>query len=277
MFDRILVAVDGSDCSRRAARFGLELARTYGATAELVHVSDGSADEERGEALLAEVAELAADAGVDAATHLAEGRRVASAIVERAEATDADLVVVGREGDAGLTETLLGSVAERVLRTATPPVLVVPDVDRPAAVTAVLAPTDGSDVAERAAPYATDVAERYGATLHVLNAVDVQAEAGAFAAGGVDEEWIERRRERGREHVDRYAERVRETAADVAVTEAVRQGRVHEVVCEYASEQGVDLVALASQDESNLAGHLLGSTADRVLRCSDAPVLVVSD
>jgi nucleotide-binding universal stress UspA family protein len=288
MFDHILLAVDGSEPSRRAARLGLVLADAYGASVEALYVversdaADGrdgdAADRDRLETLREAVALVVPEGGVDVETTVVEGEP-APTISSRVEESGADLVAMGRHGRAGVGERLLGSVTDRVLRHSAVPVLTAPATDPTAPVGLdggdVLATTDGSDAAERAAPYAGSVAGRFDARLHVLNVVDVAAEAGLFDAGGVSESYVERLERAGQESVDAYVDRVRETEPDVDAERAVLRGRPHETIGEYVAGHGVDLVAIASRGTSSVAGQLLGSLADRVLRVVDAPVLVV--
>ncbi|MFB6161344.1 MAG: universal stress protein [Haloferacaceae archaeon] len=287
-FGHVLVAVDGSEPSRRALRVGLAFADAYDATVEVLHVVATSraataderdaeaAREDRRAALRETVAGMSHEADVE--LRVEEGRPAAT-ISARAEASGADLVALGRHGHGGLGERLLGSVAEKVLRHSDVPVLTTAATEPTAPVGLeggdVLAPTDGSDAAARAAPYGAAVADRFGARLHVARAVDVQAEAGIFDAGGVSEAYVERLEGTARESIDAYVERVRETSPDVAVERAVLRGRPHEALAEYAAGHDVDLVAIASRGQSSLAGQLLGSVADRVLRVVDVPVLVV--
>lgn len=287
MFDRILIAVDGSSCSRRAAAYGLGVASAYDAAVDVVHaVEPGTLEDEavhrqrreRGEELLDAVTGLAGGLDVDVETQLVEGN-VPASLVSHIDDHGADLVVLGRQGKGGLGERLLGSVAERVLRGTDVPVLVVPGVDpldpEETSFERVLATTDGSETAERAAPVAADVARKYGASLHAVTVVDVEAEAGVFDAGGVTEEYVERLEERGEEYVDSFSDRVRETAPDVTVKSAVLRGVPHLALEEYTVANDIDLLVLASVGESSLAGHLLGSTADRLLRVVEVPVLVI--
>jgi nucleotide-binding universal stress UspA family protein len=273
MFERILIPVDGSTCARRAAAFGLTLAKQYGAAVEVVHAHRG--DEERGREALDAAAEMAAELDVAAETELIEGKPPA-AIAKRAADGDVDLVVMGTEGRSGLRDRLLGSVTERVLRRTDAPVLVVPDGDleRDTGSTYgdVLVTTDGSDLAEQAGPYASDVARQFGATLHLLAVVDVQSEAGVFDAGGVDREYVERLESKGRDAVSRLAERVDE---DVDTRSSVVRGSPAEEIAAYVADNGVDLIVMSSEGESNLADQLLGSVTGGVLRSADVPVLVV--
>jgi nucleotide-binding universal stress UspA family protein len=276
MFDRFLIATDGSDCARRAAKYGLELAARYDAAVDVVSVYRG--DEAQGQATLDEIADLAADVGVAVDTELLSGKPARS-IVDYADETGADLIVVGRRGRSSVRERLLGSITERVLRRSGPPVLTVPegDIDDDTGTTYgnVLVTTDGSDLAADAGPYAAEVAGRFEAVLHVLNAVDVQAEAGVFNAGGVDREYIERLERKGQRAVDDLISGLDATALDVR--EAVVQGYAPEVIAEYVDDNDVDLVVMSSEGQSNLAGQQLGTVAGRVLRTVDRPVLVVTE
>jgi nucleotide-binding universal stress UspA family protein len=276
MFDRLLIATDGSDCARRAAKYGLELAARYDAGVDVVSVYRG--DEAQGQATLDDIADLAADVGVAVDTELLSGKP-AKSIVDYAADAGADLVVVGRRGRSGVRERLLGSITERVLRRSGPPVLTVPgtevDADTGTAYDDVLVTTDGSDLAAEAGPYAADIARRFDALLHVLNAVDVQAEAGVFNAGGVDREYIERLETKGQKAVDDLIAGLDST--DLDIRDAVVQGYAPDVIAEYAADNDVDMVVMSSEGQSNLAGQQLGTVAGRVLRTVDRPVLVVTE
>jgi nucleotide-binding universal stress UspA family protein len=276
MFDRCLIATDGSDCARRAAKYGLELAARYDAAVDVVSVYRG--DEAQGQATLDDIADLAADVGVAVDTELLSGKP-AKSIVNYADETGADLIVVGRRGRSGVRERLLGSITERVLRRSGPPVLTVPegDIDDGTGTTYenVLVTTDGSDLAADAGPYAAEVASRFEAVLHVLNAVDVQAEAGVFNAGGVDREYIERLERNGQRAVDDLISGL--DSADLDIREIVVQGYAPDVIAEYVDDNDVDLVVMSSEGQSNLAGQQLGTVAGRVLRTVDRPVLVVTE
>jgi nucleotide-binding universal stress UspA family protein len=292
MYDHIVVPVDGSDAAARAARHGLALAAAFDATVDVLHVVErgalrrlrGDDDRERlrehGAAALAEVESLAAEAGRPVETTLREGRPVA-AIDAFARERDADLVVVGRQGATGVGERLLGGVTEGLLGRSAAPLLVVPTAapDHPD-YGRVLLPTDGSENAARATPHAAAVAGRTGAALHVLNVVDVQAAAGLFAAGGLDEAFLERLTEAGEAAVADAAADLRETDPDLAVTEAVVRTESFDGaaprICGYAETQAVDLVVMGSHGQSNLSRRLLGSVASAVVRTADVPVLVVT-
>ncbi len=135
--ERILVAHAFTPACEQALAWALGLAAGLGGTVEAVHVVNtaaldalfGPPDPKLWEEALAHatrrLAEVAAAAAHPALTHKVLEGPAASVIVDHATATRADLIVVGTAGRSGLGRVLMGSVAERVVRTATCPVLVV--------------------------------------------------------------------------------------------------------------------------------------------------------
>lgn len=295
MYDRIVIAVDGSDEATRAATHGLELAAAFDASVDVLHVVERralrlarSADEtdrlrERGEAILETVEAAASEIDQPVTTELVEGDPSVR-ITERASERDASLIVVGRRGLTGSGRRLLGGVAERVLHRSDVPVLVVPGTDRAAGsedgYDRVLVPTDGSENAELATPHGVAIAREYGATVHVLTVVDLQAAGGPFDVGGLDGEFVDRLEARGADAVESVAADVADAAPDLDVETVVRRtttaNRIAAGVREYVADRDVDLVVMGSHGRSNLRGRLLGSVASGVLRTVDVPVLVVT-
>ncbi|APW99631.1 universal stress protein UspA [Halobiforma lacisalsi AJ5] len=136
-YDGVLVPTDGSDLALAAVRRGSELAARHDASVTLLSVvdepalgiasgvdsiADRLADDARDH--LAEAATVASDAGADEVATEVEFGSPPREIRSRAAEPDVDLVVMGTHGRTGLEQRLLGSVTERVLRTAPVPVLV---------------------------------------------------------------------------------------------------------------------------------------------------------
>lgn len=144
LYDRILVPTDGSAASRPAIDHAVDLAAVHDATIHAVFVvnlsslsgvpTEGSwegvstALEREGEEALDLVGKAAADREVPVERVRLEGRP-SQQIVTYAREVDCDLVVMGTHGRGGLNRLLLGSVAERVVRSSTVPVLTVQDTD----------------------------------------------------------------------------------------------------------------------------------------------------
>lgn len=140
IFDRVLIATDGSENNMAAVEKGLAVARLCGSAVYAVYVVDAAmADstgpvitsasgdlirrlEAEGMAALGRVQEMAA--GLELKTIVILGRPAPS-IVACATENKADLIVVGSQGKGGIERLLLGSVASKVVQTADRPVLVV--------------------------------------------------------------------------------------------------------------------------------------------------------
>jgi nucleotide-binding universal stress UspA family protein len=145
MYKRILVTTDGSDLALHAAGYGIDLARTLGASVVALHASppfatpigfefvpapllpvELYAESTRASAkrYLAAVAALAEKAGVACKLRHIRSLTPPEAIVATARNDKCDLVVMGSHGRGVLGQIWLGSVTTRVLATSTVPVLV---------------------------------------------------------------------------------------------------------------------------------------------------------
>lgn len=133
----------------------------------------------------------------------------------------------------------------------------------------ILYPTDGSDQSRHALEHAADLAETYGATLHVISVVDTRVGTDASV---VD---IYTSLEESAEHW--VAEGVeRATAAGVSdVESSVVRGAPHEGILEYAAGNGIDLIVMGTHGRTGLDRYLLGSVTEKVVRMADVPVLTV--
>lgn len=138
----------------------------------------------------------------------------------------------------------------------------------------ILIPTDGSDAATTAARYGVILAERIGATAHVLSVIDPDRYT-TDAVGDVDDLI---RRQRSHFH-DRARGIVAEVAAwsPIPVETHVVEGRPETVLATAIEEHDVDLVAMGTHGRSGVDRYLLGSLAEHTLRTADVPVLVTRD
>ena len=136
MFERILVAVDGSPESGKTIGVAVDLAQRYNSAVTVVHVREyeryEGSDVDMGppvpaEQLVGGVLETFREKGIDAR---GEVRRVSSGvtpeqIVKVAKESSADLIILGSRGMTELKSLLLGGVANKVVHHATCPVLLV--------------------------------------------------------------------------------------------------------------------------------------------------------
>ncbi|MGK8206137.1 universal stress protein [Burkholderia cenocepacia] len=145
MYEKIMVAVDGSASSKQALAEALKLAKAGGAQLRIVYVVDKSVlftyagrfdphalvEEIRsdGVKVLREAEQCVAQAGATGEAELVETESIGEDIAERLQRYvkehRIDLAVVGTHGRRGFRRVLLGSVAERFLRGASCPVLLI--------------------------------------------------------------------------------------------------------------------------------------------------------
>ena len=124
---QVLFPTDYSDVSLKAGHMAGALARHFKAKLHVVHVVPPVTDPGPSDSLPAAVVDLGP--GLDAVTALLFGRP-AREIVSYASRHGIDLIVMGTHGRTGVSRTLLGSVAEAVIRRAGCPVLTVPATTR---------------------------------------------------------------------------------------------------------------------------------------------------
>ncbi|HMB50813.1 MAG TPA: universal stress protein [Natronoarchaeum rubrum] len=284
MYDRILVAVDGSEPANAAFDHALDVAADCDAEVRALYVADTNRDsvttvgtnvrdalEAEGEDVIEGARERAAVRDVDFEGEVVQGEPGES-ILEAADVRDADLVAMGTSGKGGIRRFLLCSVAEHVVRRAEVPVLTVradEEVRVEYPYDSILVPTDGSEHASRAMERAVDLARRHDATLHVLSVVDVMAV-------GVDvraDLMIDQLEERAHEAVEDAGAEAGEAGVDVVTDTIV--GSIPREIRSYAEDEEIDLLAMGTHGRRGVDRVLLGSVTERVLRTAPAPVLTV--
>ena len=140
LYKKILIATDGSEYTRNAVDYGIDLAKNTGAKLHAVYVVDTAAFasipmdaawesmyellRQEGDEATKVVADKASAEGQDVERNTIEGHP-AEEIIKYAEKNAVSLIVMGTLGKSGLDRFLLGSVAEKVVRNSKIPVLVV--------------------------------------------------------------------------------------------------------------------------------------------------------
>jgi len=136
MFDTIVVATDGSDSVRRAISVALDFAERFDAEVHALYVVDAGEVESSPQSVRTDLREALRERGQKALSTVVEGTerpvrtavregRPAAEIAAFAREHDADVVAMGTRGRHGENRFLIGSVAERVVRTCPVPVLTV--------------------------------------------------------------------------------------------------------------------------------------------------------
>lgn len=293
----ILLPLDGSEVAEQALPVAAYLARQAGVALHLVTVEEplsplvaateygGQAAEllEEDKARLTEylqharaAAEAAGAPAVDT-TLLHGGASVA--LAEQITGSRIGLVVMTTHGRTGISRFWLGSVADRLLRTVSVPVLLLRPHETSQATTysRILVALDGEldkevlDAAEAIAglmpePPALTLLRVVEPPLPGLTRLAVQpAQLGS--------DWARRREVEARKYVARLADRLR-AEGRVVLTRVLVGRPVHDQILEAASEMSADLIVLGTHGARGLERLMLGSVADKVVRKSALPLLI---
>lgn len=292
---RILCPVDFSRFTEPALHHAVLLARWLSEPIRLLWVQHGSQAPLEGfpplttsihgvpdwkEKVLSRLRDLGAparEAGVEVESEVEEGEPVPT-ILRRAQEIPAAAVVLGTHGHGGFETLFLGSITEKVLRTAPCPVLAVPrpvadhDAGGPPRVSTILCPVDFSDSSRTALAYAVSLARVAGAglvALHVVDALPVED----FPEN--DHFNVPEFRALLEGDARRQLSELAASAAipNRAVEEVVVSGKAWHRIVETARERDAGLIVMGVQGRSALDRALFGSTTHHVIRTAPCAVL----
>lgn len=285
MLARILVPTDFSPPSDAALAYARVLCAAFGASLHLLHVATervlpphATGDADAGAAALREIQRRlnADDRRRGVLGRVIEGPDPAAEIARYAGTTGSDLIVMGTHGRGGLAHLLIGSVAEKVVRTAPCPVLTVRRALRGPGVRfrRILVPTDFSDPSEGALDCARVMAGRFGASIHLLHVLEDLRVEGPLGAEVFVSESPETRSARLKDARERLAYRLMpQDRTERQATCEVIFGHCAGAIAEYAEDNGFDLIVMGTHGRTGLRRVIMGSVAERVVRNAPCPVL----
>ena len=293
---RLLFATDFSDCAARAQTYAVQWAKAFGAPLDVLYVMELVPGMDidypvnrlyldhlrsEGEKNLKAVLDQVVGAGVKAETHSLLG--IASfQISELARERKADLIVMGTHGRTGLDHVLLGSTAERVVRTAPCPVMTVRGAraggDAAAATDGsvarprrILLPLDFSGCSLAAAEVAAGLVGQFESAITVLHVMEP-------VSYGLDFTLIPSEpRESAIARVEtRLADLVAALKVDHGKAELRMEGGLPaDSILEWAAKLSADLIVMGTHGRRGVSHLMAGSVAEAVLRRAACPVLTV--
>ncbi|MBK7938030.1 MAG: universal stress protein [Lewinellaceae bacterium] len=277
---KILVPVDFSPNSKNALRIAAAIANTNKASLELLHTnvaaayaiplsefvsaSDYAEDQEYDETaagmlerLKQEVLNDPANAGLTVETRVVEGF-LFSCIRNVAEEDSVDLVVMGTKGASGVSEFLVGSNTEKVIRMAPCPVLAVPESTQDFKLKTVLLPSTLKDDQNGIFRLVAEWQKLFGFNVKVLYLNNPSG----FPTDG---------------SAEARKNRMAEAAGLVKTEVIVSMGSFFEdsTILSVADQYDVDLIAMATHQRHGLSHMLFGSITEDTVNHSDIPVLAV--
>ena len=191
----------------------------------------------------------------------------AQAIVE--EANDFDMIVMSTHGRTGFSRFFLGSVAEKVLRTAHLPVLIVNKEREVTDVDHILLTTDFSDHSKKAFPYAKEIAQKAGAKLELINIFAYDPEHD----NDPDKSKIELRKQRLKVLAK---EELHALGDQVSTNVIVSTDTPHEAILNHNLNNPHDLIVMSTVGRTGIDYLMMGSTTANVVRHVKSPVLSIN-
>jgi nucleotide-binding universal stress UspA family protein len=282
---RILVPTDFSPPSDAALSYARLLGKTFDTSLHLLHVTGthstrpGAADSRnRVSAALSKLRDrlTADDRSPDVTVLAVDAPDAAAQIVRTARSINASLIVMGTHGRGGVVRVLMGSVAEKVVRTASCPVLTANGALRASAkgFRRILVPTDFSAPSDAALDCARRLAAGFGGSIHLLHALDDVSDSGVAGSEFFVTEPPQARSMRLMDARDRLMHRI--TADDRVALHATTEvifGSPSQIIVDYAADNQFDLIVMGTHGRTGMAHLLIGSVAERVVRTAGCPVL----
>jgi nucleotide-binding universal stress UspA family protein len=281
---QILIPLDGSKEAEGVFPFIRELAPKFGSSAYILGIGIGQKSRRLNRPLDEYITSTANELqilGVKAEPVLLYGN-AADKLLDFTVEKDIDLIVMATHGRSGITRWWMGSVAEKVISEATAPVLLVrskrPKASEPsdkrAVIHKILAPLDGSDIGEVALPYVEAIAANSQATVNLVQVVSPPGTVEANLLGGPDwSKFVKAMHDAGENYLKSVSERF--NRREVKVKCEVLTGDPADKIVEYATANGVSLIAMSTHGRTGIARWVLGSVADKVLHGARIPILLV--
>ncbi|MBM2826015.1 MAG: UspA domain protein [Dehalococcoidia bacterium] len=299
MLHSILVPLDGSDISEQIIPVVERLATGLKASVTLIHVVDTTlpstkieadhrdqlqriVEEEKGRArdyLLTIEARLR-EQGIATSSEVIAGYP-AEMLVSHAHTQSMGLIAMSTHGRSGFGRWLVGSVADRVLRTSSIPVLFFHPKEEKASsgprLRRILLPLDGSPLAEQSIPFAVLLAKAMDLTLVLVRVAPSYPFyfSDSYSLSGAElmvEAWEALEKEAS-DYLSRILNGLQQN--DLILGSRVFRGDPATKIIDLAKEFEDNIVVMSTHGRSGLNRSILGSVADKVVRNSGSPVLLI--
>ncbi len=295
-FKRILMPTDFSSQANQALRYAATLADTFKADLTLLHIvtifdddpNVESHDFPDIESFYKQLDDSAHARMKEYAPHYEKvkiknvtQRSVSPAdeILNYARNNQHDLIVMGTHGRSAITHFLVGSVAEKVVRHSSCPVVTVSHQEKDVMydypeIKKLLVPLDFSDYSKAALEPAAELAKQFKAEVTFLHVIEQRIHPAYYVMGEQSMfQVFPELQERSTEKLKEFADSV--FPADIKKNYNVIEGKPHSEIIELADENDMDMIVMATHGLSGLEKFLIGSTTEKVVRKADCPVFTV--
>ncbi len=315
MYENIIVPLDGSDASRQVLPYARSIAKTVGATLRLIGVLEplnrvdnlsrmGSgaqnAPMSQSELVLSEdwralvgglrrearerldaAAEEIRSQGIETTVELLEGE-AAEQIIAAGNRAGESLIAMSTHGRSGIGRWMLGSVTDKVVKhTATPVLIIRAQREAPpddVALSRVVLPLDGSELAERAIPHAVAFANAFGTGITILRSSSPTAYGFGYADYYAAQTYTDISSEvlsDVRDYVTSAVGRIQGMGV-TSVEERTPEGNPGAAIIDEVGDDRTKLVVMTTHGRTGVGRWVLGSVTDRVIQHSAGPVMVIA-
>jgi nucleotide-binding universal stress UspA family protein len=288
--------MDGSKTAEAVLPYGRALARSLEIPVELLGVVDTSVLDNRvfggsedSEAIIAAsirsseeyLKRIAKTFPADKVSCTVESGQPEDVIIEKA-GSDATLTAMATHGRSGINRLLMGSVAEKVLRSATNPLILIraseeADSEGLAAVKSVVVPLDGSELAETVLSPVVQLANALKLEVILLRAYEVPMNtyAGMEDSYPVDyERIIGALKDEAKIYLESKVGELKRNGIE-KVSFAISEGSGASEIVALGRRTPDNLIAMCTHGRSGIKRWVLGSVTEKVVRLCDDPVLIV--
>jgi len=299
MYTRVLIPLDGSKTAEKVLPYARSLAGRLKIPVELVAVIDIAEMATHVAAERARYLDTMIEDGVRNSREYLKGivktfdsvgvvctiekGRAEEVIIEKAAVDKGTLITMATHGRSGLNRWLLGSVAEKVLRGTTNPLLLIRASEEAkgegvAPLKSIVVPLDGSDLAESVLPAVAELAKRLDVEIVLFRAYNIPYGAygggeGYYDAASLDE-LLAGIREEAQGYLGKKAEELRKKGV-AKVSGVAQEGFSADEIISFGRKTPDNLIAMCTHGRSGVKRWMLGSVTETVVRHCGDPVLVL--
>jgi len=140
----------------------------------------------------------------------------------------------------------------------------------------ILLPTDFSKLSLSAAEYALELSEKYRAKIHVLNVLEKTPPILAIRSLDLSQDKILKEMESAaKKSLTDTVQKITKNK-NLEVVSVIRKGNDYEEIIKYSEEKKIDIIVIATHGRTGILHTLIGSVAEKVIRFSKTPVLVIT-
>ena len=289
---KILFPTDFSVCSEAPRQFSLSFAEQYKAELSAIHIMKNTAvglpalfdnisvtllNEQINGNIKNYMDKLFSDDDrkhVSISEVVKQGNIVES-INEHARDIRADLIVMGTHGRQGIDHAIMGSVTEKIVRTAPCPVVTLRENPKRKKTKNILFTTDFSEYSFLALPFALNIARKFKAKLYQVYVVEPFVNDPANPNNHFPDDRLFEKVENSAYDLFNTLNKESENSGIEINQEVITGFAPHADIVEYVKKQAIDLIVIATHGHSGIKHMLLGSTTARIVRYAPCPVLSI--